>query len=429
MEEENNSGTLPADVLERLEGYAERMDIKVGEAANKFKEWLKNEYSVDNLFDEDPFYLSQWSEQFVIETRNLGGARSSGRETETYVGMLVGIEDSERDNRQSVMEKALNVFRSNSDRAISEGLIGVLTAKEGVWHINGKASSERVDGSNLPWFGFEHGDMILCLLNTRSGERKPMAPTSVSRTAYFLGSPEKSNTIQLWRLSLSGKAMDADYEKWTACKIQVIPPSQEGRNTLYTNRDFHEKIEYTDTWLPEHLRKEFTPERLLVNENIHGEFADLGELVEIHSERKVTTATGTTVNPIVITKGYVSLLNKEPMNSEYDQTGRSYRMNITSLGLQSRNGRDSSASSVTIWIPGRMHDEEHPFDFKNKDDEWQGYAERTQVIVVGRLRLRPYNDEMQPSLGAVGIYVPSRTARPAGGSGSTSTGQFGGDGQ
>ena len=117
------------------------------------------------------------------------------------------------------------------------------------------------------------------------------------------------------------------------------------------------------------------------------------------------------------------------MNSEYDQTGRSYRMNITNLGLQSRNGRDSSSSSVTIWIPGRMHDEGHPFDFKNKDDEWQGYAERTQIIVVGRLRLRPYNDEMQPSIGALGIYVPSRTARPAGGSGSTSTGQFGGDGQ
>ena len=90
MEEENRKGTLPADVLERLEGYAERTDIKVGEAANKFNEWLKNEYSVENLLDEDPFYLSQWSEQFVIETRNLGGARSSGRETETYVGMLVG---------------------------------------------------------------------------------------------------------------------------------------------------------------------------------------------------------------------------------------------------------------------------------------------------------------------------------------------------
>ena len=425
----SETGNLPADVLERLEGYAERMGIQVGEAANQFKGWLAKEFSVDDMFSEDPFYLSQWSEQFVIETRNLGGSSSSGRETETYVGMFVGIEDSERDNRESVRDRALNVFRSNSDRAINENLIGVLTAKEGVWHINGKATNERVDGSNLPWFGFEHGDMILCLMNKKGDQVKPMAPTSVSRTAYFLGSPEKSNTIQLWRVSLSGKSMNADYEKWTACKIQVIPPSQEGRNTLYTNRNFHETVEYTDKWLPEHLRKEFTPERLLVNDNMHKEFADLSELVEIHSERKVTTATGNTVNPVVITKGYVSLLNKEPMNSEYDQTGRSYRMNITSLGLQSRKGRDSTASSVTIWIPGRMNDEEHPFEFKNKDGEWQGYAERTQVIVVGRLRLRPYNDEMQPSLGALGIYVPPRTARPAGGSGSTSTGQFGGEQQ
>ena len=176
---------LPADVLERLEGYAERMGIKIGEAVNQFREWLANEFSVDDMFNEDPFYLSQWSEQFVIETRNLGGSRSSGRETETYVGMFVGIEDSERDNRASVMEKALNVFRSNSDRAINENLIGVLTAKEGVWHINGKASNERVDGSNLPWFGFEHGDMILCLMNKKGDQVKPMAPTSVSRTTYF----------------------------------------------------------------------------------------------------------------------------------------------------------------------------------------------------------------------------------------------------
>ena len=60
----------PEDVLERLRGYAERMGIKIGEAANKFKEWLAVEFSVDNPLDEDPFYLSQWSEQFVLEKRN-----------------------------------------------------------------------------------------------------------------------------------------------------------------------------------------------------------------------------------------------------------------------------------------------------------------------------------------------------------------------
>ena len=105
------------------------------------------------------------------------------------------------------------------------------------------------------------------------------------------------------------------------------------------------------------------------------------------------------------------------MNSEYDQTGRSYRMSV-----YRQHSKD-----VTIWIPGRMADEEHPFEFKNKDGEWQEYAEKTQVIVVGRLRLRPYNDDMQASISALGIYVPRMTARPAGGRGNTSLDQFGSD--
>lgn len=411
-----NNKKWPEDVLERLGGYAERLNIKLGEAANQFKDWLKETYEVDNPVSEDPFYLSQWSEQFVIETRNFSGGGGNLRETETYVGMFIGIEDETRDNRAGMKERALNMFRSNQDRAIDEGVIGILTAKEGVWHINGKETKDRVDGSNLPWYGFEHDDLILCLMNTNGDTRKPMAPTSISRTLYFWGAPEKGGDIQKWRISLSGKSMDEYYNKWEACKIEVIPPKPD-RDTLYTNKNFHETLEYTDSWLPEHLRQAFTPERLLINEQMHDEYVDINDLVEAHADRKITSASGATINPIVITKGYVGLLNKEAMNSEYDQTGRSYRMSIFR----------QNSDDVTIWIPGRMADEEHPFEFKNKDGEWQEYAEKTQVIVVGRLRLRPYNDNMQASISALGIYVPRMTARPAGGRGNTSLDQFGSD--
>ena len=204
MSEENNK--YPEDVLERLNGYAEKLDIRIGDACNQFNQWLKDEFSVESPLSEDPFYLSQWCEQFIIEARNLGGGSSSGslRDTEAYVGMFIGIEDDVKDNRANVMERALNVFNSNSERAINEGLIGVLTAKEGVWHVNGEATTERVDGSNLPWFGFEWNDMILCLMNNNTDGRKPMAPTSVSRTLYFLGAPEKGGDIQKWRINLTG---------------------------------------------------------------------------------------------------------------------------------------------------------------------------------------------------------------------------------
>ena len=393
--EEDNNQQWPDDVVERLKGYAERTEVKLGEAANKFKKWLKEEYSVDDPLTEDSFYLSQWSEQFVIETRNLGGSRSSGRDTSAYVGMFLGIEDSTRDQRANAKESALNLYKTNPDRAIDEGHIGVVTAKEGMWYINGKVSSERVDGSNLPWFGFEHGtDRILCLLNTRN-EGKPMAPTAIARTAYFLGSQEGSNDIQ--------------------------------RDTLYTNRNFHETVEYTDAFVSEGLRAELRPERFLVNDQMHNEVVDLSELAEVHADRKLQLPSGITLNPTVIIKGFVSLLNKEPMNSEYDATGRAYRMNVTSLALQSRNGRDSVHSSVTVWIPGRLHDEHHPFEFKDDNGNLVPYAERTQVILFGRLKMRPYNNEMLPSIGLLGIHVPSRTARPGGGAGTPSLNQFGGD--
>ena len=429
MEEKNNESKWPKEVLDRMQGYADRTNKKIGEAVNEFVAWLRKEFSVDDPLTEDEYLLVEWSEMFVIETRNLGGSQSSARKTTTYVGMMVGIEDSTRDNRANQRETAINMFKSNSDRAIEEKLIGVVTAKEGMWHVNGEVTDARVEGSELPWFAFEHGDMILCLLNTNASSAsvgKPMAPTSVSRTLYFLGSEENSNDIALWRVNLSNKSMGADYNFHEPCKIQAIPPTQEGRDTLYTNRDFHETVEYTDSFLPENLRNQLQPQRILVNDQMHDVVVDLAELPEAHADKKIKLPSGITLNPTIITKGNVSRLDKSPMNSEYDKTGRSFRMSITSLSLQSRNGRDSPQSEVTVWIPGGLYDEQHPFDF-NEDGEWKPYAERTPVIVFGRLKMRPYKDDMLPSITALGIYVPSKTARPAATGGSTNLDQFGGE--
>jgi hypothetical protein len=412
MSEENR---MPEDVLERLSGYAERMNIKLGEAANAFNAWLKDEFGVENPLSEDPFYLSQWSEQFVLERRN--ESTGSQRETVSFVGMFVGIEDSERDNRKGMYDRAMNMFRSNRDRAVDDGLVGILTAKDGVWHINGNATDERVQGSELPWFGFESDDMILCLMTSRNGERKPVAPTSISRTAYFLGAPETGGDIKRWGISLQGKSMNVPYTKWEACKIQVIAPTKEDQDILYTNNNFSETVEYTNEWLPEGLRTAFSPERLLINSKMHSEFVELPDLVDAHGDRKITTANGATINPIVITKGYITYLNREHMDSEYDPTGRSYRLSIY-IG---------SEKPVTVWVSGRMHDEDRIFEYQNVKGEWGYYNEKTQVIVVGRLRLKPYQNEMQASLSALGIYIPPRTARPAGGSGDTSLEQFGGN--
>jgi len=214
--------TWPEDVTERLTGYAGKHGISLEEAGARFAKWLKAEFEVDAPHSEDPFYLSQWSEQFVIEDRNNVGGGGSSRDTVTYVGMFIGIEDSERDGRKGVFDNALTMFRNNRDRAIDEGLIGILTAKEGLWHINGQPTEDRVKGSDLPWYGFENDDMLLCLMANRDGERKPMAPTSFSRKAYFLGSPESGGDIKAWSINLQGDAMKAQQDAQEAAQRLAI---------------------------------------------------------------------------------------------------------------------------------------------------------------------------------------------------------------
>ena len=54
----------PEDVMKRLEGYAEKFGIQIGEAANKFHDWLKEEFLVEDPFAEDHFYLSHKLKSF-----------------------------------------------------------------------------------------------------------------------------------------------------------------------------------------------------------------------------------------------------------------------------------------------------------------------------------------------------------------------------
>lgn len=432
MNEEQNQN-WPEAVIERLQAYAERTNKKVGEAANEFKDWLRKEFSVDNPLDEDEDYLVSWSEMFVIETRNLGGS-SGGRQTTTFVGHIVGVDESVRDYRENARTNAINMFRQDSSRAIDDGHVGIVSAKEGVWHVNGKPTDEKVEGSDLPWFGMEVDDRIICLLTSgnpdpaRNG--KPMAPKSESRTLYFLGNSEErfNDDIRLWRVSLSGEAMTAEYEIGRPVKIQIIPSNKPDSDTVYTNYDFLKNLEYTDSFVSAEDAHMLKPEKFLVNDNMHDVYSNLDELPDTYENKKTPWSNGNGYSgPLVIVKGFVSRLNREPNPSDYDQTGRSFRLSITGLSLQSRHGRDSAMSEITVWVPGRVYDNTHPFEFKDQYGEWKPYAERTQVLVFGRLKMRPYKDDLTPTITAYGIYVPPRTARPGATGGDTSLGQFGGE--
>ena len=418
----NEERKIPEGVLERLEGYAERAQKKIGEAVNEYLAWIGEEFAVDHWQDEDDDLLVEWAEMFTLETRNLGSSGSS-RETVTFVGQFVGIDDKINDYRENLRNSAISAYRNNSSQAIDNGLIGIVKAKDGVWHVNGEPTKERIDGDRLPWFGLQVDGDLICLMNEKG---TPIAPESKVRNLYLLGNAKEdfNKDISVWRVSLTGNNMAEEYEFGRPVTCQVIRAKKEGSDTVYTNRDFSKPMVYTDTFVDDEDRVLLRPEKFLVSKGMHDSFVELDELSEAYDERKIQGSNGNYYGPTIITKGYVSRLNKEPSDNEYDQTGRAFRLSVTSPSVQRKYGRDSSMSEVTVWVPGRVYDDSHPFEFKDNYGEWQPYAEKTPVIIFGRVRMSVFNDQTTPSLTAFGIYVPSRTARPGAKGGDTSIDQF-----
>lgn len=415
----NGEKTMPEGVLERLQGYAERIEKKIGEAVNDYLKWVEQEFAVTDWQDEDDDLLIEWAEMFVLETRNLGGS-SSGRQTQTFVGQFVGIDDSINDLRASIRDRAVSAYRNNSSQAIDNGLVGVVKAKDGVWHINGEPTKETVNGQDLPWFGLKVDGDIICILNEKGG---PIAPESKARNLYLLGnSQDKFNSnITVLRIQLSGDNMTEKYELGRPVICQCITPNKEEYDTVYTNRDFSKTLVYDDSFVDDEDKPYLRPEKFLINNDT---YAEISELDEIYEQRKILSRNGNYYGPTIITKGYVSRLSLEATPNDYDQTGRNFRLNVTSPSLQKAYGRDSVKSEVTIWIPGRIYDDSNPFEFKDSYGEWQPYAEKTPIIIFGRLKMSVYNDQTTPNITALGIYVPTRTARPGAKGGDTNLEQF-----
>jgi len=56
---ENEDRKWPEDVLERLNGYGERVGKQIGEVANEFKAWLKSDNVIELSKDGVSFWASQ----------------------------------------------------------------------------------------------------------------------------------------------------------------------------------------------------------------------------------------------------------------------------------------------------------------------------------------------------------------------------------
>ena len=166
MNEMNDETTTwPQEVIDRLQAYGDRTDKGLDQASNDFKEWLAKEFAVSDPFQEDEFLLKEWAEMFTLETRNLGPATGDTRDEVTMVGHIIAMDEYVNDMRSRQYEQAIGMWKQNSDSAIDNKWVGVVTAKDGNWCVNGEQTKEKVEGTELPWFAFEYEDRILCLLN------------------------------------------------------------------------------------------------------------------------------------------------------------------------------------------------------------------------------------------------------------------------
>lgn len=416
---------MNSEIQEKLAAYAVRTGTTEDEAKQAFSEWLKKEFSIESMENEEDYLLNEWAEMFVIETRNLGKSGGGGRETTKFLGHICGLNDSIRDQRQNQREAAILAFRQDKNKAMDNGTIGIVAANpsEGVWNINGKPTKDRVEGE-LPWYAFLCDGVAITMLNTNRESKaygKPMASESKVRYMYFLGNTSETFAMdpKMWRVALNGDDMTHKYELGKLCEIEVVPSANTESDILYTNRGFAKSVKYnTDDSIP----TQFTDAARFWTSAEHNSCVDLSNLIEEYDDRKVAY-NNNFIPPTLITKGYISRMSVEPTDNQYDDTGRNFRISVTSLALQSTYGRESNLAEVTVWVPGRTFDDTHPFEFHN-GEEWVPYAERTQVLICGKVKTRMYREDMVPSITALGIYVPPRTARPGARGGNTDTSQL-----
>jgi hypothetical protein len=75
-------------------------------------------------------------------------------------------------------------------------------------------------------------------------------------------------------------------------------------------------------------------------------------------------------------------------------------------------------------VGGFLNDQYHPFSFKD-GNTWKPYAERSTVLVFGRLGVRQTEDDGEvPQVTAFGIHAVPRFVVPAADGGNPSTEQF-----
>jgi hypothetical protein len=412
-----------------LQGYADVNNISLDDATQKFVQYLSDKYAVDNWQDEDEDFLIEASEGMVVQRRS-----GVSIQTENWVGMIVGVDPKKRDKRKRVREDALKAWAQDADKAIKAGIVARCVKDNGVWNLwkaDGVVPTEEKEDEDSPWFLVNTPTGPIALLQTGNWSSKgdPIRPELWSRYYYLLGTEEGDfgNNVGLFRLDSPDP--DAQPQLFKSCRLKVIPndPNREVNpdfaDVFRLPRKWAKDVVYTNDFVDDDLKPQLSPEKFCVNPSIHKYNVPLTDLLEkYHSDMKEVAGMNP-IGPLGIIKGKVTSLFKEGWDSDWDETGKTYNLRLTSWDLQ-REHSSGLKSEVTARIGGRLNDIFHPFEYKD-GDEWKPYAERSTVLVFGRIGVRATEDEGEvPQITAFGILAVPRFVVPAADGGNPSTEQF-----
>ena len=426
---EGGGKTLPEGVMLRLKMHSERVGESIEKVEKFYLDSIRDEYGCEDWADEDEDLLVDWSEQILVQTRRatIGG----GANTVTFVGCFIGVDGTKRDRRQAMRNRAAIDFTRDPNAAIDSGKIGVYEKNGDTWKIttaNGSIDTvEPVD--EPPVLGFLADGQYICLVGSSTG--RPMPSTLMGRHYYFLGNEEEKfeQDIKMWRVDCVGDAADIEVKIGEPCKIFVRPPNENApdayKDILGISAGFEDSIDYTYDFVGEDEKKFLHPGRFLVNPDMHPFYAPLEDLEEAYESGSRTfeiNGEQGRAGPIVITKGTVTRLSTEPRETEYDESGRNYVFNLTSVALQSQYGQ-SNASEVACWVSSACHDNSKPFIARDDVSEIE-WAEKSTVYVIGRIGMSVRDGERNPKLTVFGVYADPRRIRRRVSGGNTGQEQF-----
>jgi len=423
----------PEEVMKRFKMQAERTGESIDHVIETFLKLIEKEWGCDDWMKEDDDLLIDWSESMLTIDRR-GGSSSGGSNMVTFVGEWLGVEGTTRDRNVWALSNATQKFENDPNGAVSEGLVGHYYKQDGEWVIN--TSKEQVKtnepDTEKPSMGFRSGNDWICLL-WPSGA--PRIPINIGRYYHFRGNENgafvKNGDIQNWRVDMTGENKDLKVDIGRPVKIQVRMSKSkkpEWQDVLNVSWNFSETMEYTDDWVDEDKKSLLNPFKFWIQEDYAADlYVPLTELEEAYDagKRIFSTSDGGegTTGPLVVSKGVVTRMSISGNESEWDETGRNYSIHITSSFLETMFQK-GARSEVACWVSGGCHDLTHPFSFRDIDDELWGYAERSSVLVFGRLKMRIQDNEKIPQFNVMGVYTDGQHARRRVDGGNTSEEQF-----